>query len=168
MTNVQITNILRFLLLLVLQVLVLKNATDDVAKLQVFLYPLIIFQMPFRTPHWGLLITAFVVGLVIDAFYQYIGLHISVLVLTAFLRPYLCLIMEPRGGYEVDQFPTKASMGAQWFFQYVGILMFVHIFVYYLLEYPGLNLDVLLRVFYGYIVSMFLIVLYTYLINPKY
>jgi hypothetical protein len=167
MTNVHIANVVRSIVLLLLQVLVLKNASDNVPKLQLFLYPLIVLQLPFRTPHWALLVIGFVVGFTVDMFYQYIGLHTSVLLLTAFLRHYLCLIMEPRGGYDVDEFPTRASMGAQWFFQYTGILMFVHIFVYYLLERPGLNLDVLLRIAYGYGVSMLLVLLYAYLINPK-
>jgi hypothetical protein len=167
MTNVQIANVVRGILLLLFQVLVLKNACDNVPKLQLFLYPLIVLQLPFRTPHWAQLAVGFFVGLTIDMFYQYMGLHTSALVFTAFLRHYLCTIMEPRGGYELDESPTKASMGAQWFFQFTGILMFVHIFVYYVLERPGINLDVLLRIVYGYGVSMFLVLLYAYLINPK-
>ena len=167
MTATHLINAVRFVILILFQVLVLKNACDNIPKLQLFLYPLIVFQLPFRTPHWALLAIGFVVGFAIDMFYQYIGLHTSVMVLTAFLRHYLCIIMEPRGGYDVDESPTRVSMGAEWFFQYTGILMFVHIFVYYLLERPGLNLDVLLRILYGYAVSMLLVVMYAYLIHSK-
>jgi hypothetical protein len=163
-----ISNVLRFFLLGFAQVLVLKNASDNVPYLEIYLYPLILIMMPFATPHWVLMVIAFILGLFMDAFYNHsYGVHTSVCVLIAFLRPYLADIMQPRGGYDNDQSPSKASLGIGWFSQYAGILLFIHILFYFIFDSLTFSFDLVLRILFSFTVSYLLIILYSYLFNPK-
>ena len=166
-SNTLIASILRSITILLIQILVLKNASENVRYLEIYLYPLILILLPFRTPHYGILLIGFFTGLVIDAFYNTIGVHTFVCVFTAFIRPYLCQVMEPRGGYESNQSPNRATMGVEWYFQHVAILMFIHIFVLFIVSSLSFNFTLLLRIFYGFTVTMLLTVLHSYIFNPK-
>lgn len=163
-----LNNTLRFLMVTLIQVTILKTASHTVPMLEVFIYPITILMLPFGTPNFILLPFAFILGLIIDSFYNCPGVHASVFLVTAFLRPFYLLLIKPRGGYETDDYPTKKSMGAVWFFQYVSALMFVHIFLFFIVFGLSFGLDIILRILYSYVVSMVLITLYTYLFNPKY
>jgi hypothetical protein len=163
-----LNNLLRFLIITFIQVTILKNASDTVPLLDVFIYPIIILMLPFGTPNFVLLPLAFVFGLIIDAFYNCPGVHASVFLVTAFLQPFYLQLIKPRGGYETDDYPTKKSMGAFWFFQYIGVLMFIHVFLFFLVFGLSFSFDIILRILFSYAVSMIVITLYTYLFNPKY
>ena len=172
MNSTIFANSLRFIGLLLLQVLVLKRLSpgwESFNYIQVFIYPLFLFLLPLRTPHALLVFLGFVMGLSVDLFYTSLGVHASAGVFIGFVRPYLLSVMEPRGGYNVNQSPTKHQLGISWFLIYSGVLLFAHLFFYFSVEaftfyYIG---EIFLRTISSFFVSMIFIIMYQYLFDPK-
>jgi hypothetical protein len=160
-------HVIRFFAILIIQGLVLKSASEAVPKLDIYVYPLFLLMLPFITPHWLILVLGFSLGIGVDAFYNTYGIHTFVCVLTAFLRPYLVFAMSPRGGVDDNHHPTIISMGKDWFFQYIGLMMLIHLFVLFLILGIGLNFDILIRIVFSFVVSMIMIIIYMFLMNPK-
>lgn len=170
MKKIAITpHIVRFIAIILIQGVILKTASmsDPFQKLDIYVYPIFILMLPFVTPHWLIQLLGFVLGITIDAFYNTYGIHTFVAVLTSFIRPYLIFAMSPRGGVDDSHHPTIASMGKDWFFQYTGIAMLIHLTVLFLILGLGFNLDIFIRLIYSFVVGMFLIFIYMYLLNPK-
>jgi len=131
MINDVVKNILRFLFLLLFQVLILNNIQLS-GYLNPFLYVLFILMLPFQTPNWLVLLLSFFLGLSVDMFADTGGLHAAASVLMAFLRQPILKLIAPREGYDINQQPTIQQFGFGWFFTYAGILVFVHhIFLFY-------------------------------------
>jgi len=168
MSDAVIVNIFRFIGLMLVQVLILQNVHIH-SHANLYIYPIFILMLPIKTPNWMLLVIAFFLGLSIDIPYNTPGIHAAASVLTAFLRPTLCLIMEPRGGYDLGQSPNKNTFGMSWFFQYSAILMGIHLFAVFCLNAFDMSYlgDIILRTIFSFILSMTLVVLYQYIFNPK-
>jgi hypothetical protein len=169
MSDVIIANILRFLGLFLVQVLILVNVEINSSYVNLYIYPLFLLLLPIRLQKVALLAIAFLVGISIDMFYDSAGVHAAASVFTAYFRSVVLLIIEPRGGYDASHKPTKAQYGAAWFFQYAGILLFIHLFSVFALEaFSFASIGVLLlKTILSFLLSMLLIVIYTYLFNPK-
>lgn len=120
------SNIARFLVLLLLQVLVLDHMDLANGWITVYLYVLFILMLPFETPQWAVLLIGFVTGCVVDHFTNTPGLHASATVLLAFARHYVLRLLAPREGYEFGSRPNIPHMGPNWFMAYAGILVLVH------------------------------------------
>ncbi|MBI4932181.1 MAG: rod shape-determining protein MreD [Bacteroidetes bacterium] len=132
MINEVTRNIIRFLFLLLFQVLILNNIQLS-GYLNPFLYVLFILMLPFQTADWLVLLLAFVLGISIDMFADTGGLHAASSVLMAFLRKPILKLISPRDGYDVVQKPTIQQFGFGWFFSYAGILVLVHhLFLFYM------------------------------------
>ncbi len=161
--------IARFIILLLVQVLILKNVYIYPPYIHLYIYPLFIFLLPFRTPTWATLLLAFFLGLCVDMFYDSLGLHTATLLITAYARKFICQGMEPRGGFEVNQSPIIRHMGLNWFLQYASILLVIHLFFLFLLEELSFaNFGVfIIKLILSFLFSMVLIVIYQYLTNPK-
>ena len=99
MINLFLRNIGRFIFLVLFQVLVLDNIQLG-GYLNPFMYVLFILLMPFETPGWVLLFSAFLLGGSIDLFEHTPGMHASAAVFMAFLRPAVLKLIAPREGYE--------------------------------------------------------------------
>lgn len=165
MSNVYATNIFRFFFLLLIQGLVLKGI--ELEHINIYLYPLFIMLLPLELPHGLVILAGFFMGLSVDLFYDSYGLHAAALVVIAFARPLLCALIEPRGGYEVGQSLTKRSLGLRWFLRYSAIISFAHILLVSSLEDLSVNWLWFARILIGFILSMFLILLYQFIFNPK-
>ena len=113
------------------------------------------------------MLAAFCMGLSIDMFYDSFGLHAASLVIVAFARPLLCALIEPRGGYEVGQSLTKHSLGFRWFIRYSAIISFSHILIVSSLEDLSIGWLWLARILIGFVLSLFLVILYQFIFNPK-
>ena len=172
MNNAVLTNVWRFLLLVLIQVLILKRIAPDYGLfiyMSVIIYPIFIMLLPIRTPHVLAIALGFLLGITIDFFYDSIGVHASATVFIAFVRPYILSALEPRGGYTVNQSPTKKSLGINWFMIYSGILLFLHLFFYFSVEvftfvYIG---EIILRSVFSFFISMFFVIAYQYILDPK-
>lgn len=133
MLNSITENAVRFIALVFFQVLILNNIELG-GSLNPFLYVLFILMLPFDTPEWLVLIFGFVIGLTIDMFTDTLGMHTSATVFLAFSRKFILRVMAPRDGYETTFRPSVRKMGLQWFLIYASILVFIHHFVLFYLE----------------------------------
>jgi len=82
---VALQNILRFIILVLVQVLVLNNI-QFLGFINPYIYILFILSLPVRMPRWAALLLAFVLGLTIDIFSNTPGMHAFATVMVAFFR----------------------------------------------------------------------------------
>ena len=134
MLNDILRNTSRFIILVLLQVLIIKNIALGI-YVNPFIYILFIMMLPFSIPNGLLLFIAFITGLTIDMFYNTMGIHAFACVFMAYCRPTVLRIISPRDGYEFGTEPTLRSMGLQWFLPYSIILVLIHHSVLFSLEY---------------------------------
>ena len=118
-------NIVRFILLVLVQVIIIENV-HFYGLFDPYIYPLFILLLPFDTPRWLQLVLGFAIGFTIDLFLHTPGLHASASVLTAFLRQGMLNLMKPPGGYLPEDRPTVTSKGFTWWMIYASILVFIH------------------------------------------
>ncbi len=161
-------NIVRFAILVLVQVLILNNiqVSDFIVP---YFYVLFILLLPFETPKWLLLLSAFVLGLTIDLFMQTPGMHTAATVFMAFLRPKVLEMSAPRDGYEPGTYPRLYYYGFQWFLRYSVILVLAHHFVLFYIEVFRFSefFSTLLRVLLSSLLSVILIMLSQYFIYRK-
>ncbi|WP_214071452.1 rod shape-determining protein MreD [Mucilaginibacter sp. dw_454] len=133
MSRTIIVNLLRFILLVFIQVFLLKNISlYDLST--PYLYILFILLLPFETPNILLFALAFILGLTIDAFYDTPGLHITACVLLAFVRILFISITVQKDGFDNEPEPTLSNMGFRWFFTYALVLTLIHHFFLFIME----------------------------------
>jgi rod shape-determining protein MreD len=168
MSKVLEGNIVRFAILVLVQVLILNNiqVSDFIVP---YFYVLFILLLPFETPKWLLLLSAFVLGLTIDLFMQTPGMHTAATVFMAFLRPKVLEMSAPRDGYEPGTYPRLYYYGFQWFLRYSVILVLAHHFVLFYIEVFRFSefFSTLLRVLLSSLLSVILIMLSQYFIYRK-
>jgi rod shape-determining protein MreD len=122
-----IKNILRFIILIGIQVFLLKNMV--IYGLNVpYLYILFILLLPFQTPNWLLFTLAFITGLTVDIFSDTLGLHAAACILLAFFRTIIIRLTIQEESYESQPIPALGIMGFRWFFFYALILTLIHHF----------------------------------------
>jgi hypothetical protein len=140
--NVYLKNILRFCIIILLQVLILNKITlrwwSEPSGFPIFIpyvYPLFIFLLPFETPVWALLIMGFILGSTVDTFMNTAGMHACATVLIAYLRTNVLSALLPRNLSEyAGQHPSIKSMGWMPFLVYSGFLILLHHFVFFTIE----------------------------------
>lgn len=127
------TNIFRFFIVLILQLLVFNNIQLS-GYINPFFYVLFILLLPFETPKWLMFVSAFILGLTVDIFGHSYGMHASASVFIAYLRPYVVRFIHSKREFDTGILPTIGHLGFTWFLSYASILIFIHHFVYFFLE----------------------------------
>jgi len=126
-------NIIRFIVILLLQVLVFNHI-----RISGYVYPAFyvyfILLLPFETAGWLLLGSAFMMGLGVDFFTNSIGLNAAASVFTAFLRPGVISMLKSKKEYEPGITPGIRDLGFRWFFFYALILITLHHAALFFLE----------------------------------
>lgn len=109
-----------------------------------------------------LLFLAFLMGFIIDNFYDTLGMHTTACVLIAYLRPYLITLLNNKN--EITEISIRQA-GLTWFLYYTLSLTFVHHFLLFYLQQFNLFLfwDTLLKVVASTLFTVFVIVLNQYL-----
>ena len=132
--------VFRFFLVVFFQVLILNNIQFS-GYINPYFYIWYILVLPFDTPGWALLLTAFFLGLGIDVFPQglsgngsTLGTHTAATLLIAFMRPTVLRWINPRDEYEPGTFPDSKNYGILWFLSYALIMIGIHHFVLFFLE----------------------------------
>lgn len=172
MNSVFFSNALRFIFLVLLQTLLFKQLTFSwigLTNISVIIYPIFIFLLPHRTTPFVVIALGFLIGFAVDIFYSSPGVHASAMVLTAFLRPLILKIFEPRGGYDVKQIPSKHFVGRNTFVLYAGTLLLIHLLMYFsMLAFSFVFIgEILLRTIISFFPSLLFVVIYQYLFDPK-
>jgi rod shape-determining protein MreD len=166
--NAIIRNLFRFIILVLVQVLIIKNL--ELGRfINPFIYVLFIIILPFETPKWLLLISAFVLGITIDMFYDTAGMHAAACVAVAYVRPGILKLFSPRDGYEIGTQPTIQYLGVPWFLSYSAILIVLHHFILFYIEIFRFSefFSTLLRVIISSLFTLLLVVMSQYLFNRK-
>jgi rod shape-determining protein MreD len=133
MSRTILINLLRFVILVFMQVFLLKNITLYNLSTP-YLYIMFILLLPFEIPNVLLFALSFILGLTIDAFYDTPGLHAASCVLLAFVRILFISITVQKDGFDNEPEPTLSVMGLRWFFTYALILTLAHHFFLFNLE----------------------------------
>jgi hypothetical protein len=161
-------NILRFIVVILFQVLVMDNVMINGYMIP-YIYILFIILLPFETPRWVQLISGFALGLIMDFFTGTPGMHTAATVLIAFARPYLLDLLAPRDGFEPETYPRIYYYGFTWFLKYALLIVLLHHLALFYLEVFQLKdfFSTLLRVILSTILSTSTIVLSQYFVFRK-
>ncbi len=131
MIKVLIINALRFVPLILLQVLVLNNI-NFTGYLNPMLYILILLSLPLETSRSLMMVFGLITGLMIDIFTRTPGLHMGACVLLGFLRPSVLQSLAPRDGYEFGMKANINDFGLPRYAAYTGVLvLFHHFYLFY-------------------------------------
>lgn len=131
-----ITFIFLVICLISVQVLLLKNlALFGVAFC--FIYLLAILSFPINMRSFPLILISFGLGLLIDVFYDTLGLHAAAATLLAFLRTYWLKAISPNGGYDDANNPTLPEMGIGWYISYSLPLVFAFSLMFFIADQWG-------------------------------
>ncbi len=124
----------RFVIFLAIQILLIRNvALFNTAFC--FIYIAFLLFLPIQMPKVQLLLLAFITGIIVDIFYDTIGINAAACVLLAYLRPYVLRLLTPRDDYEKSHTVNLHIMGWQWFAVYALFLTFVHHLALFFLEF---------------------------------
>jgi hypothetical protein len=102
-------------------------------------YILFIILLPFETPKWLQLISGFILGFIIDATTNTMGIHTAATVLISFTRPIILNLYSPREGYEPGSFPRIHDLNIAWFIKYTLSIVFIHQISLYFIEAMSFN-----------------------------
>lgn len=161
--------IVRFIILILLQVLLLNNIQLN-GYINPYLYVLFIIVLPFETPGWLGLILAFAMGISVDLFSHTPGVHASATVFMMAIRPVILEVFAPREGYEANSEPRIQYYGFSWFIKYAFMMVFAHhLFLFYIEVFKFSDFfGTLLRVILSTIFTVILVVLSQYFYKRKY
>ena len=167
MYNTLIRNILRFIVLLVVQVLVFDNLGFG-TYIHPYIYVLFVLLLPFDTPKWRLLIDGFLIGMAVDIFNGTPGLNAGATVFMAFMRPYIIGITSRKSDIDGKNAPTVTEMGLQWFAVYALLLILLHNLVLFWLEAFSIKLLglIIAETLLSAPITLLLIILIIYIFKP--
>ena len=155
-----VRNLIRFMLLIMVQVYVLNTIPHLHQFITPYIYFLFILWLPFNISRIGLLITGFITGLTLDFFAMTPGLHAAACVLVAYARPFIINILTPKETSEFNyREPSPKSLGWTPYFVYIFVLTLLHHGYLTLLEWLsfGTFLSFLIKIIATTAISMLLI-----------
>lgn len=152
--------VLRFVALLLVQVLILDNI-NLFGYVEPMIYIWFILLLPLGTPKWLVLLLSFLVGFCVDIFSGQVGFHTAVATFTGFARPLFLGSMASNQQTTDFDIPSSATMGLVPFLVYASVLTFVHVFLLIAIETFRWSevLPMLLRIALSAAASILLIVL---------
>ena len=175
--NVYIKNILRFSIIILLQVLILNKISlrwwSEPSGFPIFIpyvYPLFLLLLPFETPVWALLIIGFGLGVTVDTFMNTAGMHACATVLIAYLRTNVLSALLPRNLSEyANQHPNIRTMGWMPFLVYSAFLIIIHHLAFFSVELWNISNFgfLLLKVLASSLTSMLFIIVYLLLFTKQ-
>lgn len=127
----------------------------------IFIYTYIIIKAPININRNLLVLMGFLAGWAVDWFYDTHGLHAFSLVLIAYLRKYILNLLTPANGYDDRSVVNLQEMTWLWYLPYVGLMLFIHHLVLFLLEASDFSLLglSLLKVFFSTLLGLVVFVL---------
>jgi hypothetical protein len=134
-----LTTSLLFLLYLILQILLVRNLVlFDYAFC--FIYIACTLLLPNEISLTWLLFIAFATGLIVDMFYNTLGMHAAASVLMAYCRPLVVRSQIDVPGLETRIEFSLRALGVGAFFRYVLILTLIHHTALFFIEASSLTL----------------------------
>lgn len=134
-----ITSIISGIIYFLLQVIFIRHwALFDVAFC--FVYISVLLFLPITMNPLIVMLIGFGYGLLIDVFYDTLGIHAASCVLLTYTRNTITNLIKPSGGYDANTKPLLSYMGAQWFITYTLLLTTVHHLPLFFIEAWGVNM----------------------------
>ncbi len=174
--SIYLKNILRFIVLILIQVLLLNNLHlswsegASIPPYTPFIYPLILLLLPLSTPTWAMLLLGFFTGLTVDVFMNTGGLHAAVCVFIAAIRNSVLTALLPQ---RLSDYPNLSPgiRNMRWapFLTYSAVIIFIHHFCYYLIEIWSIQQFgyLLVKTFASFITSILFVIIYALLFGQS-
>jgi hypothetical protein len=165
MNSALLTNIARFILLLMLQIAIF-NKMDFLGYINPYPYILFILLYPVNGNQYGLLFTSFSLGIVMDMFCNSGGVHATAAISLAALRPtFFKFSFGVSYEYQTIKINDKLTPER---FSFIAISVVSHHFILFLLEAFRLSfvLQVLLRTVFSTVFTILICILLIYLFKP--
>ena len=165
--NKVLMNTIRFVLLVIAQVLVINHIRLG-GYVHPYIYLIFVMLLPINMSGWQLLLSGFGIGLTIDLFMGTLGMHAGATTLMAFCRPTIIRLVSGNQKFENIREPNIQQLGFPWFLRYTLCMVTVHNFTLFMLEGFSFHLigQALLRILLSVPVSIFLILLILYFFAP--
>jgi hypothetical protein len=139
MSRGNILAIISFFIYLLYQVLILKNIVLFHTGF-CFLYVAYLLLLPVESKPIFLMGLGFLIGFLVDMFYDSLGLHSLACVFIMYIRTYWLNVLTPQGGYDSSATPSLAANGTQWFVVYALPMIFIHHAILFYTEAGGFGL----------------------------
>ena len=168
MSRLGLRNIVRFVVLVLLQVLVL-NQLNLGGYINPYIYVLFILLLPVDISKSQLLLMAFLIGITIDFFGNTLGLHAAATVFMAFIRPGIINLFFSNIEFNAREEPGLQRLKFAGFFRYAFVLVFVHNFTLFMLEIFTFNdfIFTLYRIMINTLITLLLIFISIFLFTKK-
>ena len=168
MNRLSILQVVSFFLYLLVQVVLLKNVVLFQTAV-CFLYVAYLLLLPVDSTPMVLLTLGFIMGFVIDIFYDSLGLHAFSCIFIMYIRNYWLNLITPQGGYDSNVTPSLAMNGIQWFLVYSMPLIFIHHALLFYTEAGGFDLFCLTlwKVLFSTLFTTLVIVITQYLFPDR-
>lgn len=166
MNSTLLVNILRFILLLALQIVVLNNMTF-LGFIMPLPYILFIILYPVNSNKSALLVSSFFLGLIMDMFSNSGGIHATACIMLAFYRPYLFKFAFGVS-YEYQTIKLNDSLTPERF-SFILLAVVIHHFTLFILEAFQVTfiLDILIRTLLSTLFTIISCIIIIYLIKPN-
>ena len=166
MNSTILTNTGRFIILILIQVLVLNNI-NYFGYVNPYLYVLFLILYPFNGNQTLFLLVSFLLGLGVDIFEDSGGINAAACVVAAYVRP---VILRFSFGVSYDYQTIRFSStqpGSR--ISYVSLLVFLHHFVLFLLEFFSFAhfLQILKKTLFSGLFTIILVVITLALFNRR-
>jgi len=172
MSSVWQRNIIRGIFLLLLQLLLLKRIDitfGDFNYVHFTVYGVIIMLLPYSMNKTGIVLIGFLLGFIVDIFYDSLGVHAAATTFIAYARTYVLNLTSPTEGYNKSGL-TASNYGLPWFLTYLSVMLLLHLVILYSIEAFSFVYikEIIFRSVFSFIASFFFIAIGTLIFNPKY
>ena len=117
----------------------------------------------------GLVVVGFLLGFMVDIFYDSLGVHAAATTFIAYARFYVLNLIAPPEGYNKGGL-TANNYGLPWFLTFLSIMVLMHLVTLYSIEaFSFVYLkEIILRSVFSFIASWSFITIGILIFNPKY
>ena len=165
MNSAVISNSARFLLLLAAQVIIFDNI-NFFGYINPYPYLLFIILYPVNGNRYGLLISSFFLGLMVDLFSNSGGVHAAACLVLAYLRPYIFKFSFGLS-YEYQTVRLNDVLTTERF-SFIVLAVAIHHLTLFLLEVFKLNFigDIIVRTLFSAVFTIIFTIIIIYLFKP--